>query len=109
MKFLSISITNLSLTEFFQKIILKDGPYVTNLHDNQSKGTNLFLFFIDRNTAVYFDSLGIYHVPQKVLSKIEDKSITYNIFRKQSDDSIMYGFYCIVFITYMLEGNFRLT
>ena len=52
-----------------------------------------FIFF-DRNTAVYFDSFGTEYIPQEVLSKIKDKSITYNIFRIQSDDSIMCGFYC---------------
>ena len=34
----------------------------------------------------------------KCLTKIKDKSITRRKFRMQSDDSIMCGFYCIVFI-----------
>ena len=51
--------------------------------------------FIDKNMAVYFDSFGIEYIPQEVLSKIKDKSITQNIFRIQDDDSVMCGFYCI--------------
>ena len=37
--------------------------------------------FIDRNTTVYFDYFGIEYIPQKVLNKIRDKSITDNILR----------------------------
>ena len=54
---------------------------------------------------MYFDSFGIEYIRQKVLRKIKDKSIVYNIFRTQSDDSIMWEFYCIIFIEYMLAGK----
>ena len=37
-----------------------------------------------------------------LLSKIRDTSITHNVFRIQSDDSTMCGFYCIAFIEYMI-------
>ena len=39
---------------------------------------------------------------QELLSKIKDKSITYNIFRIQDDDFIMCRFYCIAFIEYVI-------
>ena len=61
--------------------------------------------FIDRNTAVCSDYFGIKYIPQEVLSKIKDKSIAHNIVRIQSDDSVMYGFYCIAFIEYMIAGK----
>ena len=51
------------------------------------------------------DSFGIEYIPQEVLNKIRDKSITHNKFRIESDDSIMCGFYCIAFIEYMLAGK----
>ena len=76
-----------------------------NLDDKQSKGTNWVSFFIDRNTAMYFDSFEIEYIPQEVLSKIEDKSITHNIFRIQDNDSVTCGFYCTTFIEYMLAGK----
>ena len=57
------------------------------------------------NLAVYFDSFGIEYIPQEVLNKIRDKSITHNIFRIQDNESIMCGFYCITFIEYMLVGK----
>ena len=90
---------------FFQEIIYLDGAYVINLDDKQSKETHWVSLFIDRNTAVYFDSFGIEYISQEVLSKMKDKSITHSIFRIQSDDSIMCGFYCIAFIEYMLAGK----
>ena len=61
--------------------------------------------FIDRNTAVYFDSFGIEHIREKLLNKVRDKSITHNIFRIEDNESIMCGFYCIAFIEYVLAGK----
>ena len=50
----------------------------------------------------YFGPVGIEYIPQEVLNKIKDKSITHNIFRIQDNESIMCKFYCITFIEYML-------
>ena len=61
--------------------------------------------FIDRNTATYFAFYGTEYIPQEVLNKIRDKSITNNIFRIQDNDSIVSGFYCIAFIKYLLAGK----
>ena len=54
---------------------------------------------------MYFDSFRIKHVSQKVLNKIEDKSMIYNIFRIQSDGSLMGGFYWTIFIEYITVGK----
>ena len=58
--------------------------------DEKSKGKHSVSLFIDRNTAIYFDSFGIEYIPQEVLNNIKDKSITHKILRMQDDDSIMY-------------------
>ena len=84
---------------------IKDGAYVINLDDQNSKGTHWVSLFINKNLAIYFDSFGIEYIPQEVLRKIRDKSITLNIFRIQDNESIMCGFYCIAFIEYMLAGK----
>ena len=63
------------------------------------------MLFIDRNTAVYFDSLGIEYIPLDILNKIRDKSTTDNIFRIQDDESIMSGYYCIAFMDYIFAGK----
>ena len=76
--------------------IIKDGAYVINLDDKNSKGTHWVSLFIDRNTAVYFDSFGVKYISQEVLNKIKDKSITHNIFRIQDNESIMRGFFVLL-------------
>ena len=63
------------------------------------------MLFIDRNTAVYFDSLGIEYIPLDILNKIRDKSTIDNIFRIQDDESIMSGYYCIAFMDYIFAGK----
>ena len=55
--------------------------------------------------AVYFDSFGIEYIFQKELNKVRDKSITHNIFIIQDTESIMCGFYCIIFIEYITAGK----
>ena len=84
---------------------IKDGAYVINFDDKQSKGTHWVPLFINKNTAGYFDSVGIEYIPQEVSSKIKDKSLARNIPRIQSDNSVMCGFYCIAFIEYMIMGK----
>ena len=81
---------------------IKNVAYVINLNDNNSKETHWVSLFINKNTAVHFDSFGVAYIPQEVLHKIKDKSITHIIFRIQDNESVMY---CIAFIEYMLAGK----
>ena len=81
---------------------IRDEAFAINLEDKQSKQTYWVSSVIDRNSTVYLDSFGVEYFPQEVLNKIRDKSITHNIFRIESDGSIMCGFYCIGFIEYIL-------
>ena len=85
--------------------IIKDEANVINRDDKNSKGTYYVSLFIHKNVAIYFDSFGIGYIPQEVLNKIRDKSITHNIFIIKDNESIMCGFYCITFIEYMLAGK----
>ena len=78
---------------------------MSNITWQKRKETHWVSLFIDRNTALYFDSFGIEYIPFKVLSKIRDKSITHNIFRIRDDESIVSGFYYITFIEYILAGK----
>ena len=41
---------------------IKDGAYVINLDDKNSKATHWFSLFIDRNLAICFDSFGIEYI-----------------------------------------------
>ena len=64
---------------------IKGEAYVINFDDENSKETHWVSLFIDKNTAVYFDSFRIECIPQEVLNEIKDKSITHNIFRIQDN------------------------
>ena len=81
---------------------IKDGACVINFDDIQRKRVHWVSLFIDINAAVYFDSFEIEYIPREVSSKIKNKSITQNIFRIQSDYSIVCRFYCITFIECMI-------
>ena len=54
---------------------------------------------------IYFDSFGVEHVPKDIKKFIGYKNIKTNIFRVQSNNSIMYGYFCIGFIDFMPAGK----
>ena len=54
---------------------------------------------------IYFDSFGVEHVPEEIKEFIVNKKIKANIFRKQTNKSIMCGYFCIGFIDFMLAGK----
>ena len=84
---------------------IKDGVYVINVDNKNSKGTHEVSLFIDKNIAIYFESFGTEYIPLEVFNKIRDKTITHNIFRIQDNESITCEFYCIAFVEYMLTGK----
>ena len=44
---------------------IKDGAYVINIDDKQSKRTHWASLFINRNNALNFDSFGIGYIPEE--------------------------------------------
>ena len=63
------------------------------------------LYFVKKNEIVYFDSFGVEHIPEEIKEFIGNKNIKANIFRVQASNSIMCGYFCIVFIDFMLPGK----
>ena len=59
-----------------------------------------FIIYLQKYSCITW-FFGIEYSPQGIFNKIREKSATHNIFRIQSDDSIMCGFYCITFIEYI--------
>ena len=53
--------------------------------------------------VTYFDSFGVEYIPKEIKKLIGNKNITTNIYRTQTNDSIMYGYFCIGFINFMLK------
>ena len=54
--------------------------------------------------GVYVINLGVEHIPGEVNKFINIKNIIANIFRIHAYDSVMCGYFCIGFITYMFMG-----
>ena len=54
---------------------------------------------------IYFDSFGVEHIPKEIMEKIGNKNIKTSIFRIQDNNSIMCGYFCILFIGYMLNDK----
>ena len=61
---------------------------------------------VKNNNVTYFDSSGVEHIPKEIKTFISRPSyIKTNIFRMQTYDSIMCGYFCIGFIDFMLAGK----
>ena len=52
---------------------------------------------MNANNIVYFDSLGVEHIPKETKNFIGNKSIITIIYRIQAYDSRMCGYFCIGF------------
>ena len=81
---------------------IKDGVYVINLDEHVDTGTHWIALFWNKNEIVYFDSFGVEHIPEEITEFIGNKNIKANIYRVQSNNSIMCSYFCIGFIDFML-------
>ena len=61
--------------------------------------------YVNDNNVTYFDSFGVEHIPKEIKKVIEIKNVKTNIYRIQTYDSIIYGYFCIGFIDFMLRGK----
>ena len=53
----------------------------------------------------YFDSFRAEHIPEEIRKFTRNKNIKTNIYRIEAYDSIMCGYFCTVFIGFMLKGK----
>ena len=84
---------------------IKDGVYVINLDEYSDIGTLWVALYIHNNYAIYFNSLGVEHIPKEIREFIDNKNMKTNIFRIQVNDSIMCGYFCIGFVDFILKGK----
>ena len=63
------------------------------------------LLYVSNNEIIYFDSFGVEHVPKEIKNFIGHKNIKRNIFRIQSNNWKMCGYFCIEFINFMLADK----
>ena len=102
---------NPDLMVFFLEIICqnaaslkKDGAYIINLDEYPAIGTHWVALHVNNNVT-YFDYFGVEHIPKEIKAFIKNKNIKTNIFRAQSYDSVMCGYFCIGFIDFMFKGK----
>ena len=62
------------------------------------------------NEVIYLDSFGVEHIPKEIKKFLEsnslgNKNIKTNMFRIQDYNSVMCGYFCILFIEFMLKGK----
>ena len=89
---------------------LKKGAYVINLDHSKNIGTQWVVIFVKEDELIYFDSFGVEYIPKEIMEKIEhsslgNKNIKTSIFRIQDYNSIMCGYFCILFIEYMFNDK----
>ena len=82
---------------------IKDGVYVINLDEHKDTDTHWIALFCTRNKVIYFDSLGVEHIPKEIEKLISNKNIKEGNFRIQANNSIMYCYFCIEFIDLCLQ------
>ena len=76
---------------------IKDGVHVINLDDYSDIVTHWIALYILNNDITYFDNFGVEHSPKEIKTFIGNKNIKTNILKIQAYDSIMCGYFCIVF------------
>ena len=81
------------------------GAYVINLDEYHDIGTHWVALYVNNNIVTYFDSFGVEHIPKEIMKFIVRSKIIANIYRIQAYDSIMCGYFCIGFITFMFNGK----
>ena len=84
---------------------IKDGAYVINLDEYSDIGTHWIALYASNNSATYFDSFGVEHIPKDIKTFINKSIIVTNIFIIQAYDSIMCGYFGNEFIDFILSGK----
>ena len=82
---------------------VKNGAYIINL--DKYIGTHWVALYVNNKTVTHFDCFGVEDIPKEIKEFIINKDIIVNIFRIQAYDSVMCGYFCIVFINYMFKSK----
>ena len=104
---------NLDLIGFTQEIIylkqrnlpkIEDSAYVINRDKCKSIGTHSIALFVNGDNksafydAIYFDSFGVKHIPNKIHVFMGKKNFITNTYGIQTCNSIRCRYFCITFL-----------
>ena len=84
---------------------IRDGAYVINLDEYYDIGAHQVALYVRNNNVTYFDSFGLEHIPKEIKTFINNKNIKKYIFRIQTYDSLMCGYFCVGFIDFIVAGK----
>ena len=59
--------------------------------------------------VIYFDSFGVEYIPKEIMERIKNKNIKTSIFRIQENNSTMCGYFCTLYIDYILDNKIDFT
>ena len=45
---------------------IKDGTYIINLDEYESRGTHWIALYVNAENVIYFDSFGVKHIPKEI-------------------------------------------
>ena len=122
------SLTNFEIQEYYQNEprfngvfsrdnlsnTIKNGAYVIKLDEYHDIGTHWVALYVNNKIVTYFDSFRVEHIPKEIIKFIvptsfglgsRRKKIITNIYKTQAYDSIMCGYFCIGFISFMFNGK----
>ena len=58
-----------------------------------------------KDEVIYFDSFDVEYIPKEIMERIKNKNIKKIIFRIQDNNSVMCGYFCTLFVEYMLNNK----
>ena len=76
-----------------------------NLDDYKNIGTLWIALHSKNDEIICFDSFGAECIPKEIKKFVGHKDIKTNIFRIQDCNSIICGYFCILFIDFMFAGK----
>ena len=89
----------------YQKKKIKKGAYVLNLEEYKNTGTHWVVLFVKSDEVIYFDNFGVEQIGKEIKKSLGNKNIKLSIFRIRDYNSIMCGYFCILFIEFLLKGK----
>ena len=92
---------------------IKDEAYIINFDQYSDIEIHWVALCVQNNNVTCFHSFGVEYIPKQIKAFVnrplssasQNKNIKTNIFRIQSYDSIMCGYFCIGFIDFMFKGK----
>ena len=111
----SYPLTNFEIRKYYQNESKFNGVYLRNNLTQTKDGvciknlrlieTHWIALYVNDKNETSFDSFGVEHITKEMRKFIGNRDTTMNICRIQPHDSIMCGYVCIGFISFMLKGK----